>query len=126
MREALRSRGWVEKFENVNPFNPYKKKSKKKTNSNDHDDDKDDDCNNADDNNDDTDEDEEDANKEKPWEENNGYYGILSRLVKNFNATFIWTVKSATIDYTYLAKDQIVNHYNKNGAFTTKVHTIFV
>lgn len=59
----------------------------------------------------------------KPWEENNGYYGILSRLVKSFNPNFIFTVKPSTIDYPYLTKDQIVNHYNKNGAFTTKVTT---
>jgi hypothetical protein len=66
----------------------------------------------------------EEEDKIKPWEENNGYYGILSRLVKQFSSTFIWTVKSGTIDYSFLSKDQIVNHYNKNGAFTTKVNKI--
>jgi tubulin monoglycylase TTLL3/8 len=65
--------------------------------------------------------DDDDEEKIKPWEENNGYYGILSRLVKNFAASFIWTVRSGNIDYNFLQRDQIINHYNKNGAFTTKV-----
>jgi tubulin monoglycylase TTLL3/8 len=61
LREALRSRGWIEKFENMNPLPTVKRKSnsnkaKKASGSNDHDDDKDDDINNADDNADDTDE----------------------------------------------------------------------
>ena len=66
LREALRSRGWVEKFENMNSLPTIKKRnsvangnSKKKTTSDptNVDDDKDqDECNNADDNNDDTDE----------------------------------------------------------------------
>ncbi len=57
----------------------------------------------------------------KPWEENNGYYGILSRLVKQFSPSFIFTVKTGTIDHNYLNKDQIINHFNRNGTFTTKV-----
>ena len=61
LREALKSRGWVEKFENINLSPTLKKRpsvgnlaggGKRTTN----DDDKDDDCNNADDNNDDDDE----------------------------------------------------------------------
>jgi tubulin monoglycylase TTLL3/8 len=58
LRDALRNRGWVEKFENINPLPTVKKKKNKKANSkNDDEDDKDgDDCNNADDNADDTDE----------------------------------------------------------------------
>ena len=61
LREALKSRGWVEKFDNINLSPTPKKRPSvsnlaggKKTNGND--DDKDDDCNNADDNDDDTDE----------------------------------------------------------------------
>ena len=68
---------------------------------------------------------EDDGEKTKPWEECNGYYSILSRLVKNFPSTFIWTVKSSTIDFNYLSKDQMFNHYNKNGALTTKVSLSF-
>jgi hypothetical protein len=128
LREALRSRGWVEKFENMNQLPSVKKQSKnakKKNNpsngnNNDLtvDDDRDvDDCN---DDNDDTEEIEEE-DKIKPWEENNGYYGILSRLVKNYNSTFIWTVRAGNVDYSYMNKDQMFNHFNKNGAFTTKV-----
>jgi len=125
----LRSRGWVEKFENMNQLPSLKKQSKnskKKNNTSNSngndltaDDDRDaDDCN-ADDN-DDTEEVEEE-DKIKPWEENNGYYGILSRLIKNYNSTFIWTVRAGNVDYSYLNKDQMFNHFNKNGAFTTKV-----
>ncbi|CAF0875314.1 unnamed protein product [Brachionus calyciflorus] len=124
LRDALKSRGWVEKFENMNTIPTIKKKkSKKNSPSNEqNDDDKDaDDCNNADDNLDVDDEGEDEDDKVKPWEENNGYYGILSRLVKNFNPYFIWTVRSGNIDYSYLNKDQMVNHFNKNGAFTTKI-----
>lgn len=102
--------------------NSKKKNNTSNSNSNDLtvDDDRDgDDCNNADDN-DDTEEVEEE-DKIKPWEENNGYYGILSRLVKNYNSTFIWTVRAGNVDYSYLNKDQMFNHFNKNGAFTTKV-----
>lgn len=62
-----------------------------------------------------------DNNKLKPWEENNGYYGILSRLVKQFSPSFIFTVKTCTIDHNYLNRDQIINHFNRNGTFTTKV-----
>jgi hypothetical protein len=68
----------------------------------------------------------EEEDKIKPWEENNGYYGIISRMVKSFAATLIWTVRSGSVDYTYLNKDQMVNHYNKNGAFTTKVNLLRV
>ena len=42
-------------------------------------------------------------------------------MVKSFNPTFIWTVRAGNIDYSYLSKDQMVNHFNKNGAFTTKI-----
>lgn len=56
MRESLRNRGWVEKFENMNALPTLKKKKDNKRKNNEHDEDKDDDCNNADDNNDDTDE----------------------------------------------------------------------
>jgi len=57
LRESLRNRGWVEKFENMNSLPTLKKKVKdRRKDEKDKDDDKDDDCNNADDNNDDTDE----------------------------------------------------------------------
>ena len=100
-----------------------KRNSKKKaasTNLDNNDEEKDDEVVNNDDNGDETDEDEEDE-KLKPWDESNGYFGILSRMIKNYPATFIWTVRSANIDYNLLQKEQILNHYNKNGAFTTKV-----
>ncbi len=59
--------------------------------------------------------------KVKPWDESNGYYGILSRCVRNYPANLIWTVRSITIDYNMLHKDTYLNHFNKNGAFTTKI-----
>jgi hypothetical protein len=65
--------------------------------------------------------DDDGSTKVRPWEENNGYYGILSRLVKNYAPTFIFTVKCGAVDYNYLQKEQMINHFNKNGCFTTKV-----
>lgn len=63
----------------------------------------------------------DDENEIKPWEENNGFYAIVSRLLRSFSPNLIWTVKATTLDYPYLTRDQMVNHFNKNGAFTTKV-----
>ncbi len=68
--------------------------------------------------------DDDGKHKLRPWEENNGYYGILARLVKNHSPTFIFTVKCGAVDYNYLSKDQMINHFNKNGCFTTKVHLL--
>jgi tubulin monoglycylase TTLL3/8 len=62
----------------------------------------------------------EDENYIPPWEENDGYYGLLSRLVKTAAPDFIWSVR-ASYDTTNLNKDQMVNHYSRNGCFTTKV-----
>jgi tubulin monoglycylase TTLL3/8 len=42
-------------------------------------------------------------------------------MLKNIASTFIFTVKTTNIDSNYLTKDQMVNHYNRNGAFTTKI-----
>ena len=64
----------------------------------------------------------EDENRIPPWEENDGYYGILSRLVRTAVANFIWSVR-ASYDTNTLNKDQMVNHYARNGCFTTKVNS---
>lgn len=93
----------------------------------------------------------EDENATKPWEEDSGFYGIMvgapiylfncniimylkywmilqyvlslyqSRLAKNCAPQFIWCIRRDAIDFRYLRKDQMVNHYGQNGAFTTKV-----
>lgn len=63
----------------------------------------------------------DDDNEIPPWEENDGYYGILSRLVKGAAPDFIWTVQ-ASYDASTLNKDQMVNHYSRNGCLTTKVN----
>jgi len=62
----------------------------------------------------------EDENEIPPWEENDGYYGLLSRLVKTAVPDLVWCV-SASYDTSTLNKDQMINHYSRNGCFTTKV-----
>ena len=47
-------------------------------------------------------------------------YGIMSRIARNSTPSFIWTLKRDDIDFKYLRKDQIVNHYISAWAFTTK------
>ena len=46
---------------------------------------------------------------------------LQSRIVRNVNPTFIWVLKRDVIDYRFLSKEQMVNHYCKAGSFTTKV-----
>jgi len=118
LREALRRRGWVEKFYRGNalPSVHGKKSEKKTTKSDDDDDDNEDDLGD-----DDLDEQPtyEDDGKVPPWEENDGYYGLLSRLVRTASPNLIWSVR-ASYDSNSLSKDQMVNHYSRNGCFTTK------
>ncbi|KAI0229122.1 Tubulin monoglycylase TTLL3 [Lamellibrachia satsuma] len=59
--------------------------------------------------------------KVPPWEEDDGIYGIMSRIVRNNESNFIWSVRRDTLDLRGLRKDQIINHYGKAGSFTTKV-----
>ena len=42
------------------------------------------------------------------------------RMVRNEIATFQWTTRTTSIDWRFLQKDQIVNHFAKAN-FTTKV-----
>ncbi|CAF1538502.1 unnamed protein product [Rotaria magnacalcarata] len=123
LRESLRRRGWVEKFyrgSTLPSVHGNKKSDKKNSKS----DDDDEDDNDDDNNNDDDDLDEhpsyEDEDKVPPWEENDGYYGILSRLVRAAAPNLIWSVR-ASYDTNTLTRDQMVNHYSRNGCFTTKV-----
>nr|CDS34054.2 hypothetical transcript [Hymenolepis microstoma] len=55
-----------------------------------------------------------------PWEEKNGFYGLLGKNVKDAVPNFIWSLKKAHIDFRYLRPDQIVNHHVKTP-FTTKI-----
>jgi hypothetical protein len=65
-----------------------------------------------------------DENETPPWEENDGYYGLLSRFVKTAIPDLVWTVQ-ATYDTSTLTKDQMVNHFEHNGCVTTKVNRTF-
>ncbi|KAL5961114.1 Tubulin monoglycylase TTLL3 [Taenia solium] len=55
-----------------------------------------------------------------PWEEKNGFYGLLSRNVRNAVPNFIWSLKKANIDFRILRPNQLVNHHTK-APFTTKI-----
>ncbi|KAL5113030.1 Tubulin monoglycylase TTLL3 [Taenia crassiceps] len=55
-----------------------------------------------------------------PWEEKNGFYGLLSRNVRNTAPNFIWSLKKANIDFRILRPNQLVNHHIK-APFTTKI-----
>lgn len=46
---------------------------------------------------------------------------LQSRMLRNTNPSFFWVLKRDVIDYRYLSRDQMVNHYCKAGSFTTKV-----
>ncbi|XP_041347464.1 protein monoglycylase TTLL8-like isoform X2 [Gigantopelta aegis] len=120
IRQSLRRRGWVEKFYKITPPPKFGLRHKKGKGS-DSDDDVDDDDDDDDDTDTDTDGDDHDEPKIPPWEEEDGIYGIMSRMVRNVNPSFIWVLKRDAIDYRFLTKDQIVNHYCKAGSFTTKV-----
>ncbi|XP_048743688.2 tubulin glycylase 3C-like isoform X5 [Ostrea edulis] len=120
VRQSLRKRGWVEKFYKM--ATPPKKtpRKRRKTVDDSDDDDDDDDDDDYDDDDDDGDSD-NDQPKTPPWEEDDGIYGIMSRIVRNVNPTFIWVLKRDIVDYRFLTRDQMVNHYVKAGSFTTKV-----
>lgn len=80
IRAALRRRGWVERF-----FRPSKVKSPRKA------EEKDEKESDSDDD-DLTDGDDDDG--PRPWEEEDGIYGIMSRMVRNVPPTFIWCIRS--------------------------------
>ncbi|ESO84411.1 hypothetical protein LOTGIDRAFT_168866 [Lottia gigantea] len=133
VRNSLRKRGWVEKFYKTTGFNKRPSRPKRrKQNSDDSDSDgaaadndgaaadNDDDDDAGTDDDDGTDDD-NDEPKIPPWEEEDGLYGIMSRMVRNVNPQFFWVLKRDVIDYRFLLRDQMVNHYCKAGSFTTKV-----
>ncbi|CAD5112626.1 DgyrCDS1842 [Dimorphilus gyrociliatus] len=107
IRAALRRRGWVERF-----YKPSKLKSPRKNEERDEkeSDSDDDDLTDAD-----------DDDGPKPWEEEDGIYGIMSRMVRNIPPTFIWCIRSKeATEGAKLRCQQIINHYSGAGSFTTK------
>lgn len=46
---------------------------------------------------------------------------VQSRMVRSVSPSLFWVLKRDVIDYRFLGKDQMVNHYCKAGSFTTKV-----
>ncbi|CAF1010009.1 unnamed protein product [Adineta ricciae] len=120
LRESLRRRGWVEKFDRTLLFpSVHEKKRSSKRNAKSDDDDDDDDAIVGDIDYEELPADSEE-NQTPPWEENDGYYGILSRMVKTAAPDLVWTVL-ATYDTSLLNRDQMVNHFERNGCLTTKV-----
>ncbi|XP_032242038.2 tubulin tyrosine ligase 3 isoform X2 [Nematostella vectensis] len=69
---------------------------------------------------DDNDDDDEDWNAGKE-DDPNCEFNLMSRMVRNAVPSLIWTVKRDDVDFKFLRKDQIVNHYSKAHSFTTKV-----
>lgn len=130
VRQILRNRGWVEKFyyNNDIPNNTttYKSRSTNKIM-----DDKNHTPSDGDDLDDDGDDDDIDYYDDTigdgpnssglpPWEEEDGIYGIMSRMLKNVSPNLFWTLRKSQVDYKTLRKDQIINHHGKAGCFTTK------
>ncbi|XP_018651866.1 tubulin tyrosine ligase-related [Schistosoma mansoni] len=131
IRKALRTRGWIEKFDvNIGPPGQTTQESKKtirsitnvKTVRNSNSSSNDTTLEDSEDG--DSDDDVNAVNEEKqrvqPWEEDNGYYGLLSRMVRSELPRFIWSLRKNQVDFHNLQKDQIINHHS-GAPFTTKV-----
>lgn len=114
VRNCLRKRGWVENFFRT-PEIPKKPVIKIKSDAlnSDYDDDDDDDDAVVDA--------EVDVPRVKPWEEEDGLYGIMSRMVRNLPPALFWVLRRDLVDYRSLTKFQMVNHFSRSSAFTTKV-----
>ncbi|CAH8856335.1 unnamed protein product [Trichobilharzia szidati] len=131
IRQALRTRGWVEKFDTNNGSTGQNAQETSKSVRSVNDNKTSRSCNSL--QNDTTMEDSEDgdsdddvtaANEEKqrvqPWEEDDGYYGIMSRMVRSEIPRFIWSLRKSQVEFRYLQKDQMINHHS-GAPFTTKV-----
>ncbi|CAH8550602.1 unnamed protein product [Heterobilharzia americana] len=131
IRQALRARGWIEKFDvyigssgntsqdtskSIRSINDNKTARNYNSLSNDtvlgdsEDGDSDDDVTAA----------TEEKQRIHPWEEDNGYYGVLSRMVRSEVPRFIWSLRKSQVDFRDLQKDQMINHHT-GAPFTTKV-----
>ncbi|XP_066922396.1 protein monoglycylase TTLL8-like [Clytia hemisphaerica] len=124
LRNALRKRGWIEKyFKNVpaccneenDEINTEEGEMENARNT-------------SDENHDEVTEDE--GEQEMTAVESQGdfekvfssdsQYGIMSRIVRNFSPTLIWTLRRDDIMFRLLHKEQIVNHFTSAWTFTTK------
>ncbi|NXV90458.1 TTLL3 monoglycylase, partial [Calonectris borealis] len=64
---------------------------------------------------------EEEEEEEERWDEDpDGIHDLMSRLVRDQVPYFIWTNRHGAVDCRLLRQDQVVNHYARVGAFTTK------
>ncbi|NXJ38774.1 TTLL3 monoglycylase, partial [Ciconia maguari] len=55
------------------------------------------------------------------WDEDpDGIHDVMSHLVRDQVPYFIWTNRHSAVDRRLLRQDQVVNHYARVGAFTTK------
>ncbi|XP_014802135.1 PREDICTED: tubulin monoglycylase TTLL3 [Calidris pugnax] len=64
---------------------------------------------------------EEEKEEEEQWDKDpEAIHNLMSRLVRNQVPYFIWTNRCNAIDCRLLQQDQVVNHYARVGAFTTK------
>ena len=112
LRRSLLRRGWVEKFSEHSahpilgtpqPLRPRvakKKKTNPKVPS---------DCSS------------DSESSDSEFKHDPDFARIVSRLLKDIPPTFIWTIKRDDIDFKYLNRDQIVNHYCRASSFTTKI-----
>ncbi|XP_075570717.1 tubulin monoglycylase TTLL3 [Pelecanus crispus] len=59
--------------------------------------------------------------EEERWDEDpDGIHDLMSRLVQDQVPYFIWTNRCGAVDCRLLQQDQVLNHYARVGAFTTK------
>uniref|UniRef100_A0A670JAL6 Uncharacterized protein n=1 Tax=Podarcis muralis TaxID=64176 RepID=A0A670JAL6_PODMU len=63
----------------------------------------------------------EEGNDAERIANSNDIHDIMSRLVRNEETTFYWTIKKDAVDYYNLHIDQMLNHYARTGSFTTKI-----
>ncbi|KYO47491.1 protein monoglycylase TTLL8 isoform A [Alligator mississippiensis] len=55
------------------------------------------------------------------FEKSDDIHDIMSRLVRNEEPSFFWTIKKDAVNYRDLHFDQMLNHYARTGSFTTKI-----
>ncbi|NXR03974.1 TTLL3 monoglycylase, partial [Sagittarius serpentarius] len=66
-------------------------------------------------------EEEEEEEGGERWDEDpDGIHDLMSRLGRDQVPYFIWTNRCGAVDCRLLRQDQVVNHYARVGAFTTK------